>query len=80
MADRAFNLLNEQWICVMNSDYKIEKVSLIDVFKKAHHYKGLAGETETQNVAMLRFLLAVLHSVFYHVNEDGKISPIETQS
>lgn len=80
MADRAFNLLNEQWICVMNSDYKIEKVSLIDVFKNAHHYQGLAGETETQNVAMLRFLLAVLHSVFYRVNEDGKISPIESQS
>lgn len=80
MDDRMFNLLEEHWICVMNDNYQIEKVSLIDVFKNAHNYHGLAGETETQNVAVLRFLLSILHSVFYRVDEKGESNPVDSQS
>ena len=60
-----FNLLEEPWIWVI-TDKKgsSEQVSLIDLFQNAHIYKQLAGETQMQNFAILRLLLAVLHTVF----------------
>ena len=50
---------------------------LITVFEQAHLYTDLAGELATQNVAMLRLLLAVLHTVFSRVDEHGEEAPIE---
>ena len=72
-----FNLLDEPWIKVMKENGTIEEVSLITVFEQAHLYTDLAGELATQNVAMLRLLLAVLHTVFSRVDEHGEEAPIE---
>ena len=57
--------MEEPWIWVI-TDKKgsSEQVSLIDLFQNAHIYKQLAGETQMQNFAILRLLLAVLHTVF----------------
>ena len=71
-----FNLLDEPWIKVMKENGTIEEVSLITVFEQAHLYTDLAGELATQNVAMLRLLLAVLHTVFSRVDEHGEEAPI----
>lgn len=73
MNDREFNLLDEPWIRVIDKECSIHEVSLIDVFKHAHTYKDLCGELPTQDFAMLRLLLAVLHTVFsrYDVNGNG---------
>ena len=56
----------------MKENGTIEEVSLITVFEQAHLYTDLAGELATQNVAMLRLLLAVLHTVFSRVDEHGE--------
>lgn len=72
-----FNLLDEPWIKVMKRDGTIDEVSLTTVFEQAHLYTDLAGELATQNVAVLRLLLAVLHTVFSRVDEHGEEAPIE---
>ncbi len=70
-----FNLLEEPWIFVI-SDTKgsLELVSLVQLFQNAHKYKQLAGETQMQNFAILRMLLAVLHTVFSRLMLRGGIS------
>lgn len=70
----SYNLLEEKWISV-TSDQKgtIEKVSLIEVFQNAHKYLGLAGDSETQDFAVLRVLLAVLHTVFSRFDAEGEV-------
>jgi CRISPR system Cascade subunit CasA len=55
----------------MEQDYHVEKVTLEDVLLHAEKYRGLAGETESQNIAILRLLLAVLHTVFSRQDENG---------
>ena len=65
-----FNLLDEPWILVMGMDFKRHEVSLPDVFAHAHEYVGLSGETSQQDAAMLRLLLAVVHSVFAREFDD----------
>ena len=72
-----FNLLDEPWIKVMKRDGTIDEVSILTVFEQAHLYTDLAGELATQNVAVLRLLLAVLHTVFSRVDEHGEDAPIE---
>ena len=52
--DKEFCLLDESWIKVLNDENEIIEVSLIDVFTNAHKYKRLAGETATQDGAILR--------------------------
>lgn len=76
MAESTFNLLDEAWIRVVYPDCREEDVSLKQIFAGAHTYTDLAGEMPTQNTAMLRLLLAVLHAVFYRVDENGNSSEI----
>ena len=76
MPDKEFCLLREPWIAVMQLDGKMKEVSLTDLFRHAHEYRQLAGELPTQDVAMLRLLLAVLHAVFGRYAPDGSFSPI----
>lgn len=68
-----FNLLEEQWIVVMTDDKgSTKEVSLIELFQNAHAYKRLAGETPAQDFALLRFLLAILHTVFSRFDDLGE--------
>ena len=64
MNDKDFNLLDEPWIRVIDKDCGIHEVSLIGLFERAHVYRDLCGELPTQDFAVLRLLLAVLHTVF----------------
>lgn len=68
-----FNLLDEAWISVV-TDYKgsTKLVGMKEFFKDAHKYIALAGDTKTQDFAVMRFLLAVLHTVFSRYDADGK--------
>ena len=74
-----FNLLTEPWIRLMREDCVIEELSLADALLNAHKYKGLAGELPTQNAAVLRLLLAVLHAVFERVDAEGNECELETE-
>lgn len=71
-----FNLLDEPWILVLRPDGVTEEISLFRLFSQAHEYKRLAGELPTQDVAILRFLLAVLHAVFGRYDLDGNYEPL----
>lgn len=69
-----FNLLDEPWISVVFDEKgSTKEVSLLDFFQNAHHYKDLAGDTKTQDFAVLRVLLAVLHTVFSRFDANGNV-------
>lgn len=79
MADKEFNLLDENWVRVITPDCEIREVSLTDAILHSHEYSDLCGELPTQNVAVMRLLLAVLHTVFSRVDKDGNPAPIDDE-
>lgn len=72
MKEVEFNLLDEPWVRVLTPDCTVREVSLTDALLHATEYTGLAGELPTQDAAVLRLLLAVLHTVFSRVDEEGR--------
>lgn len=76
--EKEFNLLHEPWILVMQPDGQTEEVSMLDIFRNAHKWRGLAGELPTQDVAVLRLLLAVLHAVFARQDAHGNYAPLDS--
>lgn len=77
METMEFNLLREPWVRVRTQDCTVQEVSLTDALLHAHAYVDLAGEMPTQDAAMLRLLLAVLHTVFSRVDGNGVPAPFE---
>ena len=77
MEEKAFNLLDERWIRVMTPDCAVREVSLKEALTQAHTFSALAGELPTQDMALLRILLVVLHAVFYRVDETGQPRALE---
>lgn len=75
-----FNLLYEPWIKAINQEGKTEEVSLLTVLQRAHELRGLAGELPTQDVAILRLLLAALYATFTRVDVQGNRKPIQNES
>lgn len=80
MAETMFNLLKEPWIRVATPDCVVHEVSLTEALTQAHTFSNLAGELPTQDIAILRLMLAVLHSVFTEVDENGKPSELKTKA
>lgn len=74
-----FNLVDEPWLMVLTADGKSKLVSLADLFEHAHEYQALAGDCEEQDVAVMRFLLGLLHRVFSQVDEQN-VSRVMTDS
>lgn len=72
MEERAFSLLEEPWICVITSDGCTAKRSLTQTLLQAHQIRDLAGESKTQDSAMLRLLLGVVYAVFLRKDERGQ--------
>ena len=68
----SFNLLDEPWLKVSDKDGHIDTVSLIDLFKHAQGYRQLAGEMPAQDLAILRFLLAILLTVYSRYDANGQ--------
>lgn len=73
-----FNLLEEAWIRVLKDDCSEELVSLPEAMIHAHEYRDLCGDTPEQDMAVLRLLLAVLHTIFSKMDEDGQDNVIDT--
>ena len=63
MSEKSFNLVTEPWIKVIDEDNLEQTVSLEQLFTNAAHYQQLAGEMKSQDLAILRFLLAILTTV-----------------
>lgn len=76
MKEVEFNLLEEPWIRVLLPDCGVREVSLTDALLHAQDYSDLAGELPTQDVAVLRLLLAILHAVFARVDAQGREAPL----
>ena len=72
MEERAFSLLEEPWICVITSEGCTAKRSLTQALFQAHQIRDLAGESKTQDSAILRLLLAVVYAVFLRKDERGQ--------
>lgn len=64
MNEREFNLIDEKWIKVMDNRCNISEISLKDVILYSHKYKALSGELPTQDIAVMRLILAVLHTIY----------------
>lgn len=60
MTESPFNLITEPWIRVRDGE-GVRDVSLRECFAEAHVIRALAGEVATQDAAILRLLLAILH-------------------
>ncbi|ETJ02253.1 MAG: CRISPR-associated Cse1 family protein [Actinomyces urogenitalis DORA_12] len=57
----SFNLLDEPWIRVTWLSGESEEVSLLTLFRDATQIEGIHGEIASQNIAILRLLLAICH-------------------
>ncbi len=66
-----FNLIEEPWIRVLDKNCRIKEVSIREVLLSAHKFAELAGEIKTQDFAILRFLLALMYTIFYRYDIDG---------
>ncbi|MCI1974254.1 MAG: type I-E CRISPR-associated protein Cse1/CasA [Lactobacillus sp.] len=72
MSEKSFNLVTEPWIKVIDLQGNEQLVSLLDVFKNAQNYRQLAGEMKAQDLSILRFLLAILTTVYSRVDANGE--------
>lgn len=72
MQEKDFNLLEKSWIKVITPSLEQKEVSLLDVILCAHEYTSLSGETPTQDVAVLRVLLALVETIFYRYDAEGE--------
>lgn len=79
MNETEFNLLDEPWIRVMDDNCQIKEVSLTDALLNAHKYKALKGEMPTQDIVVLRLMLAIVHTVFSRVDADGNEAELEEE-
>ena len=71
-----YNLLREPWISVIIKGTGEQKdVSLLDIFRNTQDYLALAGDMKTQDFAVLRLLLSILHTVFSRYDENGNSQP-----
>ena len=66
-----YNLVEEKWIRVRQGS-DVKEVSLRETLINAHNYDGLGNEICTLDVAILRLLLAIVHTVFDRVEANGK--------
>lgn len=68
--DLSFNLVTNPWIKVLKKDYTESEVSLSELFSNSEDYLQLAGDMKSQDLAILRLLLAILLSVYTRFDAD----------
>lgn len=67
----SFDLTTQPWIRIRSRDGTVRSQSLSEVFARAHQSVALAGELPTQDVAVLRLLLAVLRRACEELRTTG---------
>ena len=72
MDKKSFNLVTEPWIQVLDKDGNPKEVSLLEVFENAASYQRLAGDMASQDLVILRLLVAILTTVYSRVDANGK--------
>lgn len=72
MEEKEFNLIDEPWIKVLDSALNVKEVSLQNLIEHANEYIDFANETKLVDTAILRTVLALIHTVVVpEVLEDG---------
>ncbi|EPH04079.1 CRISPR type I-e/-associated protein casa/cse1 [Propionibacterium sp. oral taxon 192 str. F0372] len=56
-----FNLLDEPWIRVNRLDGSTDELSLLRLFREAREISRISGDIASQDIAILRLLLAICH-------------------
>lgn len=79
MNETEFNLLDEPWIRVLDMQNSIQEVSLKELLLQAHTFRAFSGELPTQDAAVMRVALALLHAVFSRTDETGNGDPPEEE-
>lgn len=72
MDKKSYNLVTEPWIQVLDQAGDLKEVSLLDVFQNASNYQRLAGDMASQDLVILRLLIAILTSVYSRVDVDNE--------
>ncbi|MCI3930525.1 type I-E CRISPR-associated protein Cse1/CasA [Streptomyces sp. AN091965] len=57
----SFDLVSSPWLPVQHVEGTVEEVSLLGLFEEAHRLRRLVGDIPTQELALLRLLLAILY-------------------
>ncbi len=57
----SFNLLDERWIPILHTDGLAERVGIREALTNAGNIRQIAASNPMDNIALLRFLLAVLY-------------------
>lgn len=74
-----FNLVDEKWLTVTDSQCHPEEIPLADLFLQAHDYSAVDGDNGLQTVAILRLLLAISITLLYRYDENGELSELKSQ-
>ena len=72
MVEQHFNLVDEPWIQVIDQHGQQQTVSLLELFDHAQDYRQLAGDMHSQDLTILRFLLAILTTVYSRFGADNE--------
>ncbi|MBQ1121906.1 type I-E CRISPR-associated protein Cse1/CasA [Streptomyces sp. B15] len=57
----SFNLVSAPWVPVQREDGTVQEVSLSQLFKEAGQLRRMVGDLPTQEIAVLRLLLAIVY-------------------
>ena len=74
---KRFNLLVDGWIPVCDKDGQVSEKSILGVYENAQNFSTICGETETQNVSVLRETVSVADVAVRSFNVKGEYEPIE---
>lgn len=72
MAEKSYNLIDQPWIKVIDQQGQQQTVSLTELFEHAQGYRQLAGDMHSQDLAILRFLLAILTTVYSRFDPENQ--------
>ncbi|MFD3524941.1 type I-E CRISPR-associated protein Cse1/CasA [Streptomyces sp. NPDC058653] len=75
----SFDLTNRPWLPVQFTDGQERELSLLELFDQAGDIRRLVGDLPTQDFALIRLLLAILHDALGDDQEDGQ-APADTDA
>ncbi|MDD6919502.1 MAG: type I-E CRISPR-associated protein Cse1/CasA [Peptoniphilaceae bacterium] len=69
-----FNLIDDKWIEVLVNKKGDKKfVGLRDIFENANTYLDISGDMNIQDFAIMRLILAIMHTVFSRFDASGDV-------
>lgn len=75
----SFDLTNRPWLPVQFADGTERELSLLEVFDEGRHIRRLVGDLPTQEFALVRLLLAILHDALSDDPQTGS-APADTDA